>query len=456
MKPQHHTTSDEIRPSLKEIAGWSLQLQQLHRRIAPRFARPEPRRRALLYLQGILSEIPRKNSWQVAEHARQAQPYGMQRLLSSAVWDVDGVRDDLRAYVLEQLGTADATAVLDESGFPKRGKKSAGVKKQYCGVTGRVENCQVGVFLTYVTPRGHALIDRDLYLPQDWLNDRQRCQEAGIADTVQFRPKWELALHMLERAREAGLPFRWVVADTVYGQAVDLRTWLEKYGYAYVLGVPCHEAVCAHSSNGYLLAEAREIDVTLIKEQDWHRLSMSQGIKGPRLFDWALLPLVHQGVVTGCHWLLIRRCIDDPHEKAYYLVFAPPATMLQEMVRAIGKRWHIEEDLQATKDLGLDQYEVRSFIGWYRHITLVLLAYAFLVGIHVHDKSHLPTNAPPQQAELPQSLLPLTTSEVRHLLARLLFPLPSHATLVQAWSQWRRQHQYWASYYHSQQRLKAG
>lgn len=456
MKHQHDTIGDEIRPSLKEIGGWTLQLQQLHRRIAPRFARPEPRHRALLYLQAVLSEIPRKNSWQVAEQARQARPYGMQRLLSRAAWDVNGVRDDLRAYVLEQLGTEEAIGVLDESGFPKRGKKSAGVKKQYCGVTGRVENCQVGVFLSYVTERGHALIDRDLYLPEDWITDRKRCQQAGIADTVQFRPKWELALHMLKRAKAAGLTFRWVVADTVYGQAVDLRTWLEKHGMAYVLGVPCDEAVCVRSPNGYLLAEAREIDATLLKEQDWYRHTNSQGTKGPRLFDWALLPMVHKGVADGCHWLLIRRCIDDPDDLAYYFVFAPPATQLAEMVWAIGNRWHIEEDLEVTKDLGLDQYEVRSFIGWYRHITLVLLAYAFLVGICVHDKSHLPANAPPEQAETPLPLLPITTSEVRHLLARLFFPLPSSATLVQGWSSWRRQHQYWASHYHSRARLKAG
>ena len=225
--------------------------------------------------------------------------------------------------------------------------------------------------------------------------------------------------------------------------------WLEKQAIAYVLGVPCTEAVCVQAKTGYLLAEAREIDATLVKEQDWHRLSMSQGTKGPRLFDWALLPVVHQGVVDGRHWLLIRRCVDDPHKKAYYLVFAPPATPLREMVWAIGKRWHIEEDLEATKDLGLDQYEVRSFIGWYRHITLVMLAYAFLVSIRIHDQSHLPTTVPRVQAEPPLPLLPLTTSEIRHLLARLFFPLPSHATLVQAWSSWRRQHQYWASHYHT-------
>lgn len=318
MKHQHHSILDDIRPSPQEMGGWSLHLQHVHQRIAPRFARPEPRRLALLYLQGIVSEIPRKNGWQLAEQAKQARPYGMQRLLSRAVWDTDGVRDDLRRYVLEQLGTdANAIAVLDESGFPKRGKKSAGVKKQHCGVTGRVENCQVGVFLTYVTTRGHALIDRDVYLPEDWCSDRKRCRAAGIADTVQLYPKWELALHQLERAREAGMPFRWVVADTVYGRAVDLRMWLEKDGYASVLAIACTEAVCVQTPAGsYVLAEAKEIDAVLVREQDWQRLAISQGSKGPRSFDWARLPVVHQGVVDGHHWLLIRRCIDDPQKKA--------------------------------------------------------------------------------------------------------------------------------------------
>jgi SRSO17 transposase len=457
MKHQNDTTRDENRPSLKEMGGWVRQLEQLHSRIAARFARPEPRRHALLYLEAVLSEVPRKNSWQIAEQAKQAGPYGMQRLLSSAVWDVEGVRDDLRSYVVEQLGTGDAIGILDESGFPKRGKKSAGVKNQYCGVTGRVENCQVGVFLSYATEHGHAIIDRDLYIPQDWITDRQRCREAGIAETVQFSPKWELALHMLKRARRAGITFSWVVADSVYGQAVELRKWLEEQAIAYGLGIPCHEAVCVQTSDGsYHLAEAREIVATLVKEQDWHRLAISQGTKGPRLFDWALLPMVHQGIVDGRHFLLIRRCIDDPNEKAYYLVFAPPAARLLEIVCAVGKRWHIEEDLEATKDLGLDQYEVRSFIGWYRHITLVLLAYAFLVSIRVHDQSHLPANVPREQVETSQPLLPITTSEVRHLLARLFFPAPCNATLIQAWSSWRRQHQYWASHFHTRSRLKAG
>lgn len=454
MKHPYDTRDDEIRPSLKEMGGWTLQLERLHRRIAPRFARPEPRHRALLYLQAILSEIPRKNGWQVAEHAQQAQPYGIQRLLSTAVWDQEGVRDDLRAFVLEELGSQGAIGVLDESGFPKRGNKSAGVKNQYCGVSGRVENCQVGVFLSYVTPRGHALIDRDLYVPQDWLTDRQRCQQAGIAESLAFAPKWELALHLLERAVKAGVRFEWVVADSVYGQAVHLRQWLEGHQIAYGMGIPCDEAVCVKTPNGFVLAEAREIEATVIQEPDWSRLSQSQGTKGPRLFDWAIVPLMHQATVDGRHFLLIRRCLDNPDTKAFFLVFAPPAATLEQIVEALGNRWHIEEDLQASKDLGLDHYEVRCFIGWYRHVTLVMLAYAFLVSVRVHDTSHLPQRVPSQHAGPPQPLVPLTTSEIRHLLSRLFFPLPSHAGRIQAWSSWRRQHQFGARSSHHKQREK--
>lgn len=282
MNHQNDTISEEIRPTLQEIGGWYQQLQRLHERIAPRFARPEPRHRALLYLQAVLSEIPRKNGWQIAEQARQARPFGMQRLLSDAVWDCDGVRDDLRTYVLEQLGRLDGIGVLDESGFPKRGKKSAGVKKQYCGATGRVQGCQVGVFLSYVTQAGHAFIDRGLYVPEDWFDDPGRCREAGIPEAVSFRPKWELALDMLKRATAAGIKFSWVVADTVYGE-VELRKWLEAQGICYGLAIPGDEAVCVKTTDGYVLAQAAVIAATVLREQDWHRLSMIEANQRPSL-----------------------------------------------------------------------------------------------------------------------------------------------------------------------------
>jgi SRSO17 transposase len=270
--------------TLAQVCRWALELFHLHARIAPRFARPEPRRRALAYLQGIVSETERKNGWHLAEHAREARPDGMHRLLSQAVWDTDGVRDDLRAYALEQLGTESAVLVLDETSFPKRGTKSAGVGLQYCGTTGQVENCQVGVFLSYVTAKGHTLSDRELYLPLDWSEDRERCQAAGIPASVRFQTKPEQAVRMIERIGRAQIPISWVVADTVYGGNLDLRTWLEAHGYPYVLAVACDEPVGILTPDGQRRrVEVREVETRLLKEQDWQRLSMSEGTKGPRL-----------------------------------------------------------------------------------------------------------------------------------------------------------------------------
>ncbi len=284
MKHNQHITFDGPQTTPTDVCRWAQKLVRLHARIAPRFARPEPRRRALAYLQGILSETERKNGWQLAEHAREARPDGMQRLLSQAVWDTDGVRDDLRAYALEQLGTESAILVIDESEFPKRGTKSAGVGLQYCGTTGQVQNCQVGVFLVYVTARGHSLIGRELYLPLDWIEDPARRRAASIPETVRFQTKPELAVQMLARMWQAQIPISWVVADTVYGGNLDLRTWLEEHGYAYVLAVACDEPVGIVTPDGQRRrVEVREVEALLLQEQDWQRLAMSEGTKGPRL-----------------------------------------------------------------------------------------------------------------------------------------------------------------------------
>jgi len=467
MKSPQHTTPEPADPSLRTIGAWALALRQLHQRLAPHFARPEVRRHALLYLQAIMSEIPRKNGWQIAEYAKEARPYGMQRLLSRAVWDEAGVRDDLRALVCQTLlpppllpaaashESLFPVLVMDESGFPKRGKHSAGVGPQYCGLTGRVENCQVGVFLSYVTARGHALIDRELYLPEDWCSDLPRRQAAHIPQTIPFQTKPELAQRMVERAQAAHLPIRWVVADTVYGHSPDLRSWLEEQGYAYALAVPSIEVICVQTkADGMLLSDVASIVQQALRARDWQRLSQSQGTKGERRFDWARLPVIQGGTVDGRHWLVVRRCLDDPHEFAYYLIWAPPDTPLPTMVQAIGSRWHIEEDLQTCKDLGLDHYEVRSYLGWYRHLTLVLLVSAFLVGITV--QSHLTASARPAEPAACATLIPLTTSEARHLLAHLIFPAPTSAPLIFHWSWWRRTHQYWAGYYHRRRREKVG
>jgi SRSO17 transposase len=463
MKQYQHTTITTANTTPSQVVQWAQALTHLHARIAPRFVRAEPRRRALAYLQGILSSIERKNGWQLAEHAREATPYGMQRLLSRAVWDVGLVRDDVRAYVLEQLGTEEAIVVLDESSFPKRGKKSAGVQVQYCGTTGQVQNCQVGVFLAYVTASGHSLIDRELYLPLSWIEDQQRCQAAGIPDAVGFQTKGELAVQMMERIWQADIPISWVVADTVYGGNLDLRTWLEAHAYSYVLAVACDEPVGILAPDGRRRqVEVSQVEALLLHDQDWQRLSMSEGTKGPRLFDWACVPILHHWEADGRHWVLLRRCLSDPREIAYYFVFGPPATTLPVMVKAIGARWHIEEDFETTKDMGLDHYEVRSWIGWYRHITLVMVAQAFLTGICAQDTaSASPTLSVEASVALDAApsarpLLALTVPEVRHLLGHLIWPPPSSVKVVLAWSWWRRCHRSCASYFHTKRRLEAG
>jgi SRSO17 transposase len=456
MKQNQHITFNGPQTTPTDVCRWAQKLVRLHARIARRFARAEPRRRALAYLQGIVSETERKNGWQLAEHAREARPDGMQRLLASAVWDTDGVRDDLRSYTLEQLGQESAILVIDESGFPKRGTKSAGVGLQYCGTSGQVENCQVGVFLAYVTARGHSLIDRELYLPLDWCEDRERCRAAHIPESVRFQTKPELAIQMLGRMEKAGCPIAWVVADTVYGGDLDLRTWLEAHGYHYVMAVACDEPVGIVTADGQRRrVEVREVEALLLQEQDWQRLSMSEGTKGPRLFDWAAVPILHRWEDDGRHFLLIRRSLSDPQEKRYHFVFAPKGSTLPEMVQASGARWHIEEDLENAKDLGLDHYEVRSFVGWYRHITLVLVALAYLTGICATERC---APVPPTTFRPPSTsaVLALTVPEVRHLLARLIWPASSSVRRVLAWSWWRRSHQCRASYYHTKRRLKAG
>ncbi len=278
MKPHQDTIPQEAKTTVTEVARWAQALARLHARIAPRFARSEPRRRALAYLQGLMSSIERKNGWQLAEHAREGTPYGMQRLLSQAVWDADLVRDDLRTYVYEHLGEKGAILVIDETSFPKEGEKSRGVQVQYCGTTGVVENCQVAVFLDYVTSRGHALIDRELYLPKPWIDDPERCREAGIPESVHFQTKCELARQMVERVHRAQIPIAWVVADTVYGNNLDLRTWLEVHGYPYVLAVACDKTVGIRIPDGHRRqVEVREVEALLLTAQDWQRHSMSEG-----------------------------------------------------------------------------------------------------------------------------------------------------------------------------------
>ena len=358
------------------VEAWAEGLEILHARVAPRFVRAEPRRRALAYLRGLLGPVERKNGWQLAEQAGEATPDGMQHLLARADWDADQVRDDLRAYVVEHLGDAQAVLVVDETGFVKKGTKSVGVQRQYSGTAGRIENCQIGVFLAYASAKGRTFLDRELYLPKEWATDRARRQEAAVPATVEFRTKPQLARAMLERAFDAGGPCAWVTGDEIYGGDRRLRLWLEERQVPHVLAVKSTEPLWTRTTWRQVAAKmlAAEIPAT-----DWERLSAGEGTKGPRVYDWARVPIRALPEPGWDYWLLVRRSIADPTEVAYYVCFCPAGTPLGELVRVAGTRWAIEESFESAKgEVGLDHYEVRRWPGWYRHITLALLAHAYL------------------------------------------------------------------------------
>lgn len=336
------------------------------------------RQRVLAYLKGLLSNCTRKNGWQLAELIGEMTPDGVQRLLSSAKWDEDSVRDELQRYIVEHLGNSPAIGVLDETGFLKQGNKSVGVKRQYSGTAGRVENCQIGVFLGYATAKGFAFLDREIYLPKEWVNDQQRREAAGVPESVKFATKPQIAQMMLERARAAGVALAWVTADTVYGNDRRLREWLEDNNQAYVLAVACTERVWVEGSTGSVQVPVEQVIAELPAEV-WQRLSCGVGSKGLREYDWAKIELVSQQQVGWSRWLLVRRKLSDPLQLAYFMVFAPSSTSMPEAVRVAGGRWSIEMGFEITKnELGLDHYEVRSWQAWYRHVTLVLLAHAVL------------------------------------------------------------------------------
>jgi len=354
--------------------SWTAALATLHARIAPRFRRSEARVRAQRYLVGLLGPVARKNGWQLAEHLGEAGPQGVQRLLNGADWDADAVRDDLRDYVAEHLGDPAGVLIVDETGFLKKGIKSAGVQRQYSGTAGRRENCQVGVFLTYAAPNGCAFVDRALYLPESWADDAVRRVEAGIPAETAFATKGELAQAMLERAFAAALPAAWVVGDTVYGHEM-LRGWLEDQGRTYALAVASDHSIWTAGAQveAWALADALPADA-------WARLSAGAGSQGPRVYDWACLALPYEASDGMAHWLLVRRGIGDPSERAYSRIHAPADTAVGAMVRAAGARWAIEVALEEAKgEAGLDEYEVRRWGAWHRHITLALLAHAALV-----------------------------------------------------------------------------
>ncbi len=366
---------DEARVLAGEAhAAWSESFNELFAQVAGEFRNAAVRRHGRAYLLGLLSQTERKNGWALAEFAGDVSPDGLQRLLNFSPWDEGGCRDAVRRFAVRHLGDPGAVLAVDETGFLKKGRMSAGVARQYTGTAGRVENCQVGVFLAYAAPDGsRALIDRELYLPEKWTGDRDRCRSAGIGDEVAFATKPQLAEKMIGRAVEAGVPFAWVTGDEVYGGNPGLRSWLEGEGIAYVMAVACSETVTTAAGR----FRADEL-AALVPASGWQRLSCADGSKGPRLHDWALI-----GTAAPARQLLVRRSLA-PGEKgglelAYFLCWSPRPVTLAELVAVAGARWAVEDCFaEAKNETGLDHYQVRRYGAWYRHVTLSMLAHAFL------------------------------------------------------------------------------
>ncbi len=360
--------------------------------ISRRFARSEPRQRVGTYLRGLLAGLERKNGWTLAEHAGAVSPDGMQRLLRTADWDVDGVRDDLRGYVLEQLGDA-ATGVfiIDETGFIKKGVRSAGVQRQYTGTTGKIDNCQLGVFLAYASRRGRALIDRELYLPTSWTEDPDRCARAGIPDGTGFATKPQQGVAMLARAHAAGVLTGWVTADEAYGQNPTFRGWLADREVPFVLATRNDDMLASpdgHRRQAKVLASIAGTGAG----GGWERRSIGPGAHGERIYDWTALALDPAGLPAGWnHWLLVRRQTEiapgkTRKELAFYRCAGPATTPLRELIRVAGARWAIEECFQTAKnEAGLDHYQVRDWRAWYAHTTLAMLAAAFLAATRAQE-----------------------------------------------------------------------
>jgi SRSO17 transposase len=385
----------------------------------------------------MLAELPRKNCWAIAEHAGEAGPGGMQHFLNGSVWDTDGVAADLREFVLDHLGEDDAVLVIDETGDLKKGNRTVGVQRQYTGTAGRVENAQVAVYLTYTARAGHAMIDRELYLPRSWTDDPARCTAAGIPTEVEFATKPTLAAAMITRAVEAEAAAGWVSGDEVYGADPALRAHIEGLGLGYVLTIGCDRRVPTHGG----LMRPDDIAAAL-PEHCWQRHSAGAGAKGPRIYEWAWITLTDTVEAVGHRWLLIRRH-PVTGELAYYRCYSPTTVGLPELVRVAGARWTVEETFQGGKGLtGLDEHQVRRWT-WRRWTLIAMLAHALLAVLAATEHTLRPA---------PDGLIALTCNEIHRLFNRLILEPSRRLANPLSWSYWRRRHQYRARTSHYQRR----
>jgi len=363
----------------EDLVVWDEEFNHICARTGRLFYRTDSRAHAVRYLRGLLAPLERKNGWTIAEYSGQLEPKALQRFLNLTPWDADRMRDLVRDYAMEHFADARAVLIADPTGFAKKGRKSAGVQRQYSGTLGRIDNCQIGTFLGYANSSGdRLLIDRELYVPQtSWFGDRDRCAEAGIPEDVEFATRPQQVAAMIERTIQAGAPFAWFAADEEFGQNPGLRAYLEERQISYMMAVPKNTEFTDASG----CTEAVEKAAQRVRPHGWQRRACGIGSKGFRVYDWALINSDQPG-----HQYMIRRSIDDG-ELAYYHCHNPRGEGFAELVRAAGTRWPIEESFEAAKgEAGLDNYQVRLYHAWYRHVTLAMLALAFLAVMRHKSK----------------------------------------------------------------------
>lgn len=384
------------------LALWAAVLRDAKRRIRPLFTQDRVAASAGRFLDALLGNEPRKTGWMRAEAAGDPGPWRQQALLGRGRWDADALRDIVRDYVIEHLDEDDAVLVIDETGFLKQGKASCGVGRQYTGSAGKITNCQIGVFAAYVSGKGHAFIDRALYLPKAWTSDLARLKATHVPNDVAFATKPALAATMIIRALAAEVPFSWVAADSVYGVG-DLEMTLRRSGKGYVIGVNANHWFRSWRPDLVITGEAREIAANL-PASFWKRLSAGLGTKGERLYDWAYCPLADldaedYNVPVAGAWtrgLLIRRSLTDG-ELAYFTTWCPKGTTIKTLVRVEGTRWRIEESFETAKnEFGLDHNETRSWHGWHRHVSMVMLACAMMAAVRYQANTRMPKKTPPK------------------------------------------------------------
>lgn len=381
---------------------WASSLRDVKARLRPLFRQERVAASAWKLLDGLLGNEPRKTGWMRAEAAGDLGPWRQQAILGRGRWDAEALRDIVRDYALETLADADAVLVIDETGFLKQGKASCGVARQYTGSAGKITNCQIGVFASYVSRHGHAFIDRSLYLPQAWTDDPERMTAAHVPDDVSFATKPQIARSMIARAIAAKVAFSFVAADSVYGTG-EIETALRKAGKGYVLGVAANHVFHSWGRKQMVSGSAAKIAQNLPKSA-WRRLSAGDGTKGARLHDWAYLELAdldtgeYNSTLTG-KWtrgLLIRRNIADG-DLAFFSTWCPKDTPMKKLVSVEGHRWAIEDSFETAKnELGLDHNETRSWHGWHRHVSLVMLAFAMMAVI----RQHANITSPPKKTTL--------------------------------------------------------